>query len=396
MLLCARVELTPSGVERLEHTVDDTLDWPRVLALADRHGLLALLHRHLDSRCRDAVPRTVLVGLWGRAEMLRRRNAAIAAELGEVLGLFEEHAIAALPYKGPALALAAYGDVALREFGDLDILLRSRDVLRAKEALAARGYLPAYALRPAQEAAFLRSPAQYHLVVDHPSRAPIELHWKTDPDFTVEPGDDRWWDSLATTGIAGRRARCFSDAELLLVLSLHAAKHRWASLGWLVDIAEWIRRNPALDWSFCFARAEALGCARRFALGLVLARDLLGLDLPADALARMRVDPEASRLAKTIAAELLEVAPVEPGPWTALVRNLRMLETHGQRFAHCVNYLFRPSLVEWTRWPLPPALAFLYPGLRFLRLASKHLAGGVALARAGGATGAAAPGSRTP
>jgi hypothetical protein len=35
---------------------------------------------------------------------------------------------AAIFYKGPALAAMAYGNVALREFSDLDILMKKEDV----------------------------------------------------------------------------------------------------------------------------------------------------------------------------------------------------------------------------------------------------------------------------
>ena len=33
-------------------------------------------------------------------------------------------------YKGPALATALYGNVALRTFGDLDLLIREKDIAR--------------------------------------------------------------------------------------------------------------------------------------------------------------------------------------------------------------------------------------------------------------------------
>ena len=43
--------------------------------------------------------------------------------------------IPAIPFKGPTLASAAYGGLALRESGDLDILVRAEDAVRAKDML---------------------------------------------------------------------------------------------------------------------------------------------------------------------------------------------------------------------------------------------------------------------
>ena len=64
---------------------------------------------------------------------------------------FENHGITAIPYKGPALALQVYGDLKLRSFVDLDVLVRRSDAARAGTLLAARGYRPHLQLSPAQE-----------------------------------------------------------------------------------------------------------------------------------------------------------------------------------------------------------------------------------------------------
>ena len=152
---------------------------------------MPMLYRHLNALAPAAVPKAVFVEIWGRHESKSLRNQAMANELLNILQLLDANGIPAIAYKGPALAAAVYGDVALRDFGDLDILLRRQDVLPAKTLLQARGYVSQYDLKPAVEAAFLRSSMQYHLVVLHgASDVMVELHWKTDPDFPVEPTAD--------------------------------------------------------------------------------------------------------------------------------------------------------------------------------------------------------------
>jgi Uncharacterised nucleotidyltransferase len=68
------------------------------------------------------------------------RNVFLAGTLLKLLRLLEAHGIAALPYKGPVLAALAYGNVAFRQFGDLDLLVRPQDADRAKALLWAQGY----------------------------------------------------------------------------------------------------------------------------------------------------------------------------------------------------------------------------------------------------------------
>jgi hypothetical protein len=55
------------------------------------------------------------------------RNMKMTAELLRILDALKEAGIKAMPLKGPVLAQQLYGDVALRQFSDLDILVARED-----------------------------------------------------------------------------------------------------------------------------------------------------------------------------------------------------------------------------------------------------------------------------
>jgi hypothetical protein len=300
----------------------------------------------------------------------------MADELKTVLRLLEAHDIPSIPYKGPMLALTVYGNLALREFGDLDLLLRPADILQAKSILATHGYVPEFHLTPAVEAAFLRSRANYHLVMqlERAQRTVmVELHWKTDPEFQVEPvNDDNWWIELPRIKLDELDVRSFAPHESLLILCLHGSKHFWASLGWLVDVSEMIRQQPALDWTWIIATAEKMRAGRRLAYGLHLLRKLLDTPLPAPVLEWLSGQSEAEALADDSIKPLFEPTAPGSGPLQLLRMNFRMYETWPQRLRHASDVIFSPSLNEWSRWPLPRPLFFLYPPLRLFRLLSKH------------------------
>ena len=376
LLCCARLALEPERRERVRGLLAAPLDWVRFMELASFHGLLPLVHRHLDAIASMSVPRSVRVELWGRHEATARRNGARTRELLRILEGLDSQGIAAIPYKGPALAASVYGDVALREFGDLDIVVRARDVMHAKAHLEAQAYVCAYPLAPAIEAAFLRSSAQYHLVLLNKERdTMVELHWKTDPDFPVESLDDEgWWAQLGTVELEGGKARAFTTPELMLILCLHGSKHRWSSLGWLVDVAELIRQNPELDWRWIFDKAASMRCDRRLALGLRLAHSLLEAPISEPVRAWIAKRPEVESLAGAIADRLFGPDGDEPTAFELLRLNLRLYGSTRQRVTHCLNTIWAPSLVEWSQWPLPRPLFFLYPPLRLARLTAKHLA----------------------
>lgn len=374
LLACARFTLDAHHRERALEALRHELDWVRVFRMADEHGLLPLLHRNLGALPPGAVPKEVLVELWGRHEATASRNRTMARELLALLALFDAHGIEALAYKGPALAEFLYGDVALREFGDLDILMRPRDVLRAKALLKVRGYASDYPLEPAVEGALLRSGSQYHLAMTHEEHGLVELHWKTDPDSPVERiDDDAWWASLPRARLGERSIRSFTREELLLVLVVHGTKHHWECAGWLVDVAELVGRESAMNWRWVCESAARVGCERRVALTLYLAQDLLEAPLPAAALAVLDAHPEVAAVGDRIALRLFDPQWRDLRPLEALGMNLGLYERTAERLRHGINTVFAPSLVEWSRWPLPRALFFLYPALRLMRLTRKYL-----------------------
>lgn len=311
--------------------------------------------------------------LWRRYENNARLNLDRTRELLRILDLFNAHSIPALPYKGPALAQMLYGNIALREFEDLDVLVRFEDVLRAKALLVADGYRPDYPLAPEVEDAFLHSRYQYHRVLVHPlTGAQVELHWKTDPGFPIEASDDAsWWATRPTMPLLDGTVRCFSRDELLLILCLHGTRHQGYRLGWLVEIAE-LMATGDFDWSLILETARAKACARRVAVPLDLVRTLLGAPLPAEVDRLIAADPRITDLSSRIAGRLFARNAPELRAIERLRVSLQFYDRPKQRLDHVLDVRLAPSLNEWSRWPLPRALFGLYLPLRLWRLAGKY------------------------
>ncbi len=345
------------------------LDWSKLTAVGARHGLLPHLFHRLGGLPDLDLPRQTRVDLWARHAWLDRHNEAMAAALGEILTALAARDIAAVPFKGPVLALEAYGDLAAREFADLDLLLRPRDLAPAQEALGGLGYVPEYTLAPAQEAAMLRARTQYHVLLFHPERAvAVELHWKSDPDHPVEADTDAWWASRPRLDFQGSEVLAFTPSELLLVLCIHGSKHHWSRLAWLADVAALLGKGAAFDWHWIRARAVELGASRRLALGLHLASSLLEAPIPPEIAAWAAQVPTVRRQAERIVAHLFDPEPWVPGPWTRLRMDLAQREGIGAKM-RCVWYVvFTPTHEEWVRWPLPRGWEWLYPFLRVVRL----------------------------
>ena len=80
----------------------------------------------------------------------------LTGELLRLLDLFEQNQIPAVPYKGPALGVAIYGKLSLRQFADLDILIPEKDVWKATDLLINRGYRAHFVIPQRKQASFIR------------------------------------------------------------------------------------------------------------------------------------------------------------------------------------------------------------------------------------------------
>src|SRR5438552_2256377 len=104
LLLCARRHLDPGTTDRVRTLVTGGLDAPLLMRLAGRHGLLPLVHAHLESAARDLVPAAMLQPLRAASRQIAARNLYATGELHRLLDLLAAHGISGMPYKGPALA----------------------------------------------------------------------------------------------------------------------------------------------------------------------------------------------------------------------------------------------------------------------------------------------------
>jgi len=305
LLCCARPGADPARAERIRVLIQEGVDWDRLLRLARQHSVMPLLYQRLSAACPESVPQGLLDRLRGRFQANARRNVFLTKELLRLLSLLEAHGIPAIPLKGPTLAVSAYGDLALRQFSDLDILVPRQDVASAGDLLIAQGYHPRDHQTDAQKIAALQ--VRFHRQFVRSDEALVELHWGLiDWQFSFSFDLDRVWERFETISLLGTEVRSLSPEDLLLFLCVHAAKpgHRWRRLGWICDVAGLLHAHPGLDWGRVMAEAQRLGSERRLLLGLRLAGDLLGTLLPEPVRGRMQSDPVVQMLAAQVCGRL--------------------------------------------------------------------------------------------
>ena len=371
LICCARSCLEPEMAGRIVALVRQGINWDRLIRAANHHGLLPLLHSHLSATCPLDVPAPVFDQLREHSQSNSRYNLLLTGELIKLQTLFQSHNIPMVPFKGPILAACFYGDIGLRQFGDLDLLVRKQDVIKARELLASARYLPRYNLAATQQAILIEQKCEEPFDRDD-NESMVDLHWAVIPArFSFAPDTDSMWERLEKASLNGVEFLTVSPEDLLILLCVHGAKHAWERLNWICDLAELIRARSSLDWEFVMNIASRNHGERMLFLGLLLAKDLLGAPLPAEVLQRVRDDSPVKRLAAKVYSNLFRSIGKQISVPERDLFYLQAMTRISDRARLCLDHI-RPTPLEWQMFALPRPLSFLYYLLRPVRVVGKY------------------------
>jgi Uncharacterised nucleotidyltransferase len=336
---------------------------PRISALSaavDEDRLLATLIRQrilllAGARRLESAPDTVPPAFRARLEAARAaasvRAMVFSTVTAHLTATLEAAGIPAIALKGATLAEELYGDAAMRDYDDVDILVPAGELERAVARAAALGW-------SAPRSPGARSPL-HRTLVHEGGAPPLELHWRL-----------HWYEKRFADGLVDRSRlvdgrRRLEPADQFAALLLYYARDGFAGLRLAADLAAWWDRHdgPAAVAALERRAPEHDPLAAAWRTALAVAADVVGLATPAaparswrEALARrlvnwdLRGDPDQIIANVTLVDGLLAPA----GGLRAFVR--RRLEIGGAAKTS-VRYTFALWYLRGGRvWsPLPCA-----------------------------------------
>jgi hypothetical protein len=366
LLTCARVTLRPEDVATIRSVSQYQLNWEVLLESANHLGISPLLYWHLYEQISQTAPPVPMQLLKARFENNAHRNLFLTGELLKVLNAFEEANIRVLVYKGPVQAALLYGNVALREMADLDLLIEPTTFFDARKLLLGLGYRQALPLSPKQQASRLRSDCESEFVSPD-GTVSLDLHWNIAPPHMCQRFYfDDLWERRVTLFLGGQNLATFSREDMALTLAVHGGKHLWQRLCWLSDLAKCLQA-PNLDWAILRMRARAAR-AERMLLALSLAQGMIGVQLPPELSIALNADTGVQGIATRIGQNLFRpVTNVETdvARWLAL---LRLSDSGWDRIHSVARFAFGSGPREWRMVALPDSLFAIYPLLRIAGL----------------------------
>lgn len=286
LLLCARNTIDERQRKRAFALISEGVNWDHFCKIAIRGEIAMLVHNTLKTLASETgIPQSVLEKV--RPYYFYRYTASRAdahhKTLMDILGLFSEEKILAVPLKGTLLAKRLYGDVARRGISaDFDVLVREGDKERARNLLENIGYR--FAVTDDVEE------WRWQYTFFKPHATPIDLHWDITMMGRVSERIEGLWRGTRLVREGVFEYREFEDEELLLYLATHLINSsRFKQLRYVCDINELLHtKRNRLDWDSVAEKARRWRVSGSLYAALALSKDVFDSPVPRTALKKLK------------------------------------------------------------------------------------------------------------
>ena len=364
LCLAARLPLDDAQQRRLAASAQLDINAEELTRLAIHHGLAPLLAHQLHRYC----PALLTQALQQYAQRNAVRVQFLTQTLVEMMQTFDAAGVPAVPLKGAALALTAYGALGLRDFCDVDVLIHPAQLDEAESLCVAHGFARKHDLAHTHDADVRRF--RYDLAMWRARDGILlELHWGLLFSYAGIAFERLpWWDTRESIVLNGQTLPALAPEETLLLLCLHGSKDGWDKLKHAADVAQFLRAKPGLDWPRVWQLAGAINAVQLVRIALRWADALLDAPLPAATRTALRQDQSLREPLRHAHALLhSELAADEK----VVARQTFFLLTHRcwwEKLRYAWRYALSPGPTEWRRVELPASLGLVYRLLRLARL----------------------------
>lgn len=210
------------------------------------------------------VPLNVLNSLEINYMNIVKHNMLLTSELIKIMRLFEKNEIKAVSFKGPTLSQFAYGDVTLRQYVDLDILINEADLEKIQYILEKADYFSENILINKKLKIEVSKDMSYF---NSKKNVSLEIHWRLF-SFTNNYRSNYEYTFLDFNNI---KLLNFDINFYIVYLSIHGSRHLWERLEWIVDINKIIHKyNREINFNKIYEIASLFDNIKSINLALFL------------------------------------------------------------------------------------------------------------------------------
>lgn len=280
--LAAKIHSTPEELAELDALLPEVKDWEWLVQLLVQQGSGPLFYSklpHLQNN--KLIPAEHKESIQLAYYLTLSRGMMLYEAFGEVIDTLQNQGIQLIVLKGVYLSEWLYKDIGLRQFSDLDLLIREEDGERSKQALKAIGYQhpPSKGI-----SAFVDSKADFaHYIPLYKNNISVELHIRLhikNERFYLDP--QCMWQHAIPHIIADRKVLVPDTYDMLIHVVLHLHKHfnegqvSFTSFNDIVNILT----EQTINWQELHNRLETYNAVEEVYIYLLLVASYYSVVLP--------------------------------------------------------------------------------------------------------------------
>ncbi|MGD0338848.1 MAG: nucleotidyltransferase family protein [Bacteroidota bacterium] len=300
----------------------------------------------LTGKCRG-----IYRAYWYRNNLLIHQAVAIIRKLTDA-------GIPVMLHKGIALCSSYYKEIGLRPLNDVDLLVRTDDVLRAAQIISDLGFqsVPPRFKEIHEGLLYIKHSRNF---VDQKGMD-IDLNWHALKECCSPHDDDDFWRDSVPSELDGMQLRILNPADLFLTILIHGLK--WDPVPpfrWIIDantILEHHKNN--FDWNRILMQVEKLRLCLRLKNAVRVLRDTARVEIPDDVARRIDRLPVA-QFERAEYKYMSEPQNFKLLPYTApLWYNAYRLKKTSNPFLILRRFI-HDAFVTWNwKWDVIPVLTF--------------------------------------
>lgn len=360
--------LEQDQADKIEALCRGNIDWDTFLALVRRHGVAALAYKLLCRHASGQFPEKYRATLKRFALQCSANALKQAAELTRIIAVFSCHEVDPIPLKGVFLAHQLYGELGLRQSGDIDLLVRPDDLEKACTILESEGYTAETKnfTWTAKQKQSIREDLHHFVFENAEKKLSIELHWKF--KFWYPEQVAEIFHQTMRIDFNGISVLTLNNDAQLLTLSDHGAKHLWFELKWLGDVVRLMSQYGTQDCKTLLATSERLRLNRTLAHAALFVHWLYDIPIAEEIQSLTRAEARSAVKMSIPALKYMKDYIENPGSKRIPLDNFwAAYHVKRSRPQTPLHFFVRPLLTspaDYHRFPLPDCLFWLYKPLR--------------------------------
>lgn len=339
-------------------------NWDTFINLSDGNGVFPLVFQTLKEYNLN-IPQDIFLKMKSLNLDILKENMYMTSELIRITKLFDANNIEVISFKGPSLSSLAYGNITLRQYSDLDLLINPNDFDKVFNIMNNNIYYTKYDYSRALEK--VKELIPDHLFINKNTNLIIEIHNKLfSNNFPIDIKDNIFFENIDYVEINGNNIKTFKSEYLLYYLCLHGTKHLFSRVYWILDIHKLIKSENDFDWKLFIDIVNKTKTKTMVFVSLYLSKTLFNTNIPSFILDKFNIKHEY--LVKYIINNRDKEDELTS---RFTIQNLIMFDTFSSKLKYCF-YLFQPSVIDYQMFEKLYKIKAIYYVLRPFNLVKRY------------------------